>query len=83
MKYYWIASTIEIKPTVLLLTQKIVIFMSFVLILSHFRPFLLIFHFIDNFTISLGHQNPGPGNYNWRFRLCGDVSTKAPSTGLS
>ena len=41
------------------LTQKI--FMSFLLILSHF---LFIFKVIllIIFTIILGHQNPGPGN---------------------
>ena len=43
MKYYWIASTIEIKTTVLpcreIYKQNDVVFMSFLLILSHFRLF--------------------------------------------
>ena len=80
MKYYWIASTIEIKTSVLpsreINIKNYVIFMLFLLILSHFRPFLITFkvilliifidfliHFIDHFTIFLGHQNPGPDFY--------------------
>ena len=38
--------------------------MSFLLVLSHFRPLLLIFVILlIIFTIPLGHQNPGPANY--------------------
>ena len=66
MKCYWIASTIEIKTTVVPcpeINTNIVIFMSLLPILSHFRPFILIFKVI--FTIILGHQNRGPGYENW------------------
>ena len=70
MKYYYIASTIEIKTAVLscreINTKNYAIFVPFLPILSHFRLFfLLVFKVIllIIFTIFLGHQNPGPGYY--------------------
>ena len=74
MKYYLIPSTIEIKTTVVP-SREInthVIFMSFLLILSQFRPFLLIFvillimfidflsHFIDHFYNIFRSSHSGP-----------------------
>ena len=43
MKYYWIASTIEIKTTVLPSREINTKIVSFLLILSRFRPILLVF----------------------------------------
>ena len=55
-----------------------VIFMSFLLVLSHFRSFFYGFlgHFIDHFSIFLGHQNPGPGYYQSLFSVNSFFRTK-------
>ena len=65
MKYYWIASTIEIKTAVLPCRE---INTNNYLILADFKSFywtslLILRHFIDHCTIFLGHQNPGPDYY--------------------
>ena len=49
MKYYWKASSIEMNTAVLPCPEiitKVAISLYFMLILSHFRPFLLIFKVI-------------------------------------
>ena len=76
MKYYWIASTIEIKTVVLPcreINTKIVIFDDFKSFQAIFMGFKsLLVRFIDFqvilliiFTIFLGHQNPGPGDQHY------------------
>ena len=64
MKYYCIGSTIEIKTAVMPCREINTKKLSFLLIVSHFRPFfLLIFvSLLIIFTIFLGHQNQGPDN---------------------
>ena len=60
----WIASTIENKMALLPYHEINTKNYVFLMISSHFRPFLLTFLIIllIIFTIFLGHQNPGPGN---------------------
>ena len=59
MKYYWIASTIEIKMAVVPYRKYNTKFMSFLLT---FQVSLSII-----FTIFLGHQNPGTGYGEFRY----------------
>ena len=65
MKYYWIASTIEIKTAVLPCRENNA---KNCVIVADFKSFYVIcIYLLIIFTIIFGHPNPGPGHNILRF----------------